>query len=133
MKTKITGLFENIILAILIIILGLAAFSKITTNQATIFGYRPFFIISGSMEPGIPTGSFVLCKACNGTEVTVGDVAAYKADIGPVILHRIISEENNNYIFKGDANQIADNPVSKDKVLYKLVWPKIGGQMFTDE
>lgn len=98
-----------------------------------IFGYQAYTVISGSMEPEIPTGSLVYVKNVEPEMVQKGDVIAYYGgrDTSTVITHRVV--ENNTterrFITKGDANRTEDmNPVAYRYFLGKAVLniPELG-------
>ena len=75
------------------------------------FGWKPFIVLSGSMESEIYSGDIVVVKEVNANTLGVGDVIAFKSgDI--VITHRIkeiIQEDGiTKYITKGDNNNTQD-------------------------
>ena len=51
------------------------------------FGYKPFIVLSGSMEPSIMTGDMVFVKETDPDSLKVGDVIAYKSG-SAVVTHR---------------------------------------------
>lgn len=81
-----------------------------------LFGYTPYVVLSGSMEPVIHTGAVAFVNT-RDTEVRTGDIIAYRLD-DTIVLHRVIGETpEGGYITMGDANEIADlNPVSQGQV-----------------
>lgn len=81
-----------------------------------IFGFEPYAIISGSMEPEIPVGSVVYAKQVTPELVAQGDIIVFYGGVNQntVVTHRVM--ENNpadgEFITKGDANDKEDvNPV----------------------
>lgn len=75
------------------------------------FGWKPFIVLSGSMETQISVGDLVIVKEVDTDTLTKGDIIAFKEnDI--VITHRIddiITEDGMvKYITKGDNNNIRD-------------------------
>lgn len=98
-----------------------------------LLGYRAYTVISGSMEPEIPTGSLVYIKATEPHEIQVKDVIAYYGgrDINAIITHRVVenSTAKRQFITKGDANRTQDmNPVAYSNVIgrVELTIPKLG-------
>ena len=80
----------------LIPILMLAAFLFLTDI---------WYLRSGSMAPEYPTGSLIITTRL--IKPKIGLVCAYRHnDI--TIVHRIISENADGFILKGDANNVAD-------------------------
>lgn len=73
------------------------------------FRYNVRYIESGSMEPGIHVGAIVLIDptAYKDQDPQVGDIAMYQTSTREVI-HRIIDESDDGYIFKGDNNDSED-------------------------
>lgn len=74
-------------------------------------GYKPFIVLSGSMEPEIMTGDMVLVRNTDAGSLQKGDVIAYKSGEA-VITHRIIDVKTENgevrYVTQGDANESPD-------------------------
>lgn len=74
-------------------------------------GYKPFIVLSGSMEPEIMTGDMVLVRNTDAGNLQKGDVIAYKSGEA-VITHRIIDVKTENgevrYVTQGDANDSPD-------------------------
>lgn len=92
-----------------------------------VVGYRPFTVISGSMEPGIQIGDLVIVDMGN-KDVKRGDVVAY-AFKGRVVVHRVVEAQEGIYVTKGDALDEPDSwIVSKEMILGKVVYtvPKLG-------
>ena len=59
------------------------------------FGYKPFIVLSGSMEPSIMTGDMVFVKETDPDSLKVGDVIAYKSG-SAVVTHRIVEVKSEN-------------------------------------
>ena len=49
----------------------------IETGKPSIFGFRPFYVMTGSMEPTIRTHSLVLAVPISPEEVREGDIVTY--------------------------------------------------------
>ena len=78
---------------------------------------RPYVVMSGSMEPAVPTGSVVWIDQ-NRRDADVGDVVAYR--LGDIIVtHRVVGfDDAGDLITRGDANAAADPvPVSRDRIV----------------
>ena len=85
-----------------------------------IFGYEPYTIVSGSMEPAVPTGSLVYIRRIEAEAVEIGDVIAYYGDRdeNAVIVHRVVERDERSFITKGDANETEDlRPVGYDQLM----------------
>ena len=86
------------------------------------FRYNVRYIESGSMEPGIHVGAIVLIDpiAYKDEAPHVGDIAMYQTSTREVI-HRIIDESDDGYIFKGDNNDSEDfAPVPAENIRGEL-------------
>lgn len=86
------------------------------------FRYNVRYIESGSMEPGIHVGAIVLIDptAYKEEDPQVGDIAMYQTSTREVI-HRIIDESDDGYIFKGDNNDSEDfAPVPAENIRGEL-------------
>lgn len=75
------------------------------------FGWKPFIVLSGSMETQISVGDIVIVKEVDTRTLKKGDIIAFRnKDI--VITHRIddiITEDGKvKYITKGDNNNTRD-------------------------
>ncbi len=91
-----------------------------------LFGCQIYHVISGSMEPAIPTGSIVYVRDVEADKVEENDVIAYYSDTdtGAIITHRVVKNRviNGEFVTKGDANDAEDvTPVSYDRLLGKVV------------
>lgn len=81
-----------------------------------VFGYEMYTVISGSMEPSIPTGSLVYIKDMEPQDVADGDVIAFYGghDSNAIITHRVVKNRvvMGEFVTKGDANEKEDmNPI----------------------
>ncbi|MDO4305691.1 MAG: signal peptidase I [Eubacteriales bacterium] len=93
-----------------IVILGAAIF------MLRLAGICPYAVLSGSMEPVIPTGGIVFTDTTD-RQPAEGDVITYQLS-GTTVTHRVIRQEKYGYITKGDANQGEDaNPVLPSQIV----------------
>jgi signal peptidase I len=85
-----------------------------------LFGWQPFVIITGSMEPGISAGDVVLVSPDPVIDDTLGRVISFEdpARPGHVLTHRVAAiNDDGTLTTKGDANPTADNvPVPQEMV-----------------
>ena len=82
-------------------------------------------VVSASMEPTIMTDDIAIGKKVNpNDEITVGDTYIYDSSYGLKIIHRIIDQnEDGDYIFKGDNNEVADyDPVTREQIEIKYLF-----------
>lgn len=133
-RINILGIVIIIIfLPLLVVNTTLIIKSYINPNEAPdFFGYKPFIVLSGSMEPTIMTGDLVIIQKCNVNELKEGDIIAFRSG-NSVITHRILKSTIENgqkmFITKGDNNNTEDrNPVALSDVegIYTTRIPKLG-------
>ena len=89
-------------------------------------GYQVYSVISGSMEPAIPTGSLVYIRETAPEELSEGEVIAFYGtrDSASIITHRVVENRvvTGEFVTRGDANQTKDmNPVPYENVIGKVV------------
>lgn len=95
-------------------LLLLVILSSLSTMIARQLGYEPYAIVSGSMEPAIPTGSMAYVTECAPESVADGDVIAFLDMRGDVVVHRVVRNRlvEGEFVTKGDANAEKDmNPI----------------------
>ncbi|QTD40810.1 signal peptidase I SipW [Sporosarcina sp. Te-1] len=124
---KVTKWVNNIVSGILLVLLisvaAVVVISKASGGEPEIFGYQLKTVLSGSMEPGIQTGSIIAVKAAEDkTAYKKGDVITFKEEEGILITHRITEVVKSGasvlYRTKGDNNNAEDmNPVLSDNVV----------------
>ncbi|MGH2806514.1 MAG: signal peptidase I [Actinomycetota bacterium] len=93
-------------------------------------GGRVSYVVTtgSSMQPGIHAGDLVVVRESAGYEV--GDIAGYHSDsLDRVVLHRIVAEDADGFVFKGDNNDFIDQDhPAPDQILGAawLVIPRAG-------
>ena len=95
-----------------------------------ILGYPPYIILSGSMEPDIPTGSLVFINT-HERSPQEGDVVAYRLPDDVMVVHRVVAydEDQDLYTMKGDRNDLPDaSQISNEDIVgsYMLCVPYMG-------
>lgn len=103
--------------------------SVMKKNHSNILGYTIFEVKTGSMSGSIEIGDLVVVKILNENEknmLNIGDVISFY-DENYIITHRI-KEIDKEIVTKGDANNAADEPISKEVIIGKVekTIPKIG-------
>ena len=119
-KERISRYLRGFVIFILVIILiiNLSVIIKINispNNVPDIFGYKPFIVLSGSMEDEIKVGDLVIVKEQDANILKENDIIAFRTDDGFVTTHRIINviKKENDVCFetKGDNNNTKDDAV----------------------
>ncbi|WP_434922298.1 hypothetical protein ACR9WD_14430 [Glutamicibacter sp. PAEs-4] len=75
---------------------------------ALAFGIKPLVFASGSMGPGIPTGSLGIAVPMAAQDAAIGDVVSVVNGQGQRITHRVIEQAPGGLVLKGDANSVPD-------------------------
>jgi signal peptidase I len=84
-------------------------------HHPKVFDTAIAIVLSGSMEPEIPTYSIVVINTEN--EYQPGDIVTYINSNNVSITHRIIDIKDNQFIVKGDTNLIPDPPIHKNEIV----------------
>ena len=126
-KEKLRQWAVRIILFVYVTVIASMCITKGVSGKASIFGYRPYFIMSGSMEPTIKTYQFVLGVPVEPEDVAVGDIIAYNRyssaskAIKQTVIHRVVTIDDQTVTCKGDNNKDADRPVDVSRIGYKII------------
>lgn len=95
----------------------------LTVLVPRIIGAEPYTVVSGSMEPTIPTGSVVVSKKVSPGTVAFRDVVTYQLKSGEplTVTHRVVGVDNidgqTRFKTQGDANTSPDpEPVRPEQI-----------------
>ena len=136
-KNKLTtqkkiSIVVSVILVLSIILCVYVAIQVMSRGYVNLFGYSLFRVVTGSMEPTIPTGSLILMKHVDMDVVKLGDIICFKAQdtaiFGKMMTHRvmeILPAKDNGVMFmtKGDANIALDGYlVTSTNFVGKVTW-----------
>lgn len=120
--------FTALVLAVLAALV-LIVFPRVT-------GSYTYTVLTNSMAPGYPPGTFIVVKPTPFDELQLGDVITYQLESGrpEVVTHRITGvsatqQGERTYITKGDNNSVEDAaPVLEIQVRGKLFYavPYVG-------
>ena len=92
----------------MLILIGVIA-TLLPVTVPRILGYQAYHVLSGSMEPAIPTGSLVYVRSVDPIDLEKEDIIAfYQGD--SVIMHRVVKNKKMDglIVTKGDANPTED-------------------------
>ena len=120
---KILSVFKIILIVFLIVFIicfGSIVYQKkvLKSSMPNLFGYAGGTIVSGSMEPNIKIGDYVIVSVNGGYDV--GDVVMFKRG-NSYVAHRVIEVFDDGIINKGDANNTEDKKISKDDVVGPVI------------
>lgn len=122
-KLWTSNIVSGILLVVLITVVSVVVISKASGGEPEFLGYQLKTVLSGSMEPGIQTGSIIAVKLADvKTGFEKGDVITFMAEEDMLITHRITevskSGDHTLYRTKGDNNNAEDmDPVLSENVV----------------
>ena len=88
----------------------------LSMNNKSLFGFRIYRVISGSMQPALQIGDVIIIKKANN--YAEKEIITYDNGL-TTITHRIKSINGDEIITEGDANDAPDKPITKDRILGK--------------
>lgn len=122
------------IILIPLLLINLSIILQAKNNEdavPSIFGYKPFIVLSGSMETEIFRGDLIIVKNTNPKDLKINDVIAFRDAEDTVTTHRIIDiiekDENIYFVTKGDNNSSQDQNLVELKDVEGLYITKITG------
>jgi signal peptidase I len=112
-KKWVSTIVTTILFLTLIFTAAVVISSKASGGEPSVLGYQLKTVLSGSMEPGIKTGSIIAIKPGGDmTRFQKDDVITFKVSNDKLITHRVTdvkgTGKNTQYITKGDNNNAAD-------------------------
>ncbi|WP_010647655.1 signal peptidase I SipW [Oceanobacillus massiliensis] len=119
----LNNITTTILFILMIGMLFLVVSSKVSGGEPQAFGYQLKTVLSGSMEPGIKTGSIIAVKPGGDmSRFKENDVITFMEEDNKLITHRVTevvqSGENVMYRTKGDNNNAEDmDPVLSENVV----------------
>lgn len=114
MKSKKHRLALTVLLALVMSLsLGLSFYTynaRVVNNNALPmpFGLGVSVVYSGSMEPTYSGGDLIFVTKADSYEL--GDVVVFQTN-KKAVMHRIIEIDGDTVVTKGDANNVADEPI----------------------
>lgn len=96
------------VLGVIIIMITLAVATLLAAPS--FMGWQQMTVLTGSMEPEIPTGSMVYVEEVDPKELQEGDVITFTQADGSVVTHRVVRNRTlqGDIVTKGDANAEED-------------------------
>lgn len=81
-------------------------------------GFKLVGVASSSMEPGISKDDALIVRQEYGRYLP-GQIITFKTKNSPgdLVTHRVVRVDKNYLVTKGDANSIADRPISRDQIV----------------
>lgn len=121
LNSLVTGVLFILLIGVAVLVLS----TKLTGGDPQVLGYQIKTVLSGSMEPGIQTGSIIAIETVAEKDkgnFAKGDVITFIEEDEKLITHRITevneTESGTIYTTKGDNNNAEDtNPVLSENVI----------------
>ena len=125
--------FKVIIFIVMIGFILSVCLQRFSNNKLSIFNYRMFTVISGSMEPKYKIGDVLLAKEVEPEKIKVGDTISYLGNVNifkdKVVTHQVVGIDkiDGKYYFhtKGLANLVEDPLVSADQLYGKVIYKSV--------
>lgn len=133
---KISNWISILVCVILIpcLLINLSIILQAKNNEdvvPSVFGYKPFIVLSGSMETEIFRGDLIIVKNIEPETLKIDDVIAFRDAENTVTTHRIIDivekDDNKYFVTKGDNNSSQDQNLVELKDVEGLYITKITG------
>ena len=120
--------FRYIVFSFIGIVLGLFVYTQnakglLKDKIPMPFGYGMSVVLSGSMESRLSVDDLVIIKATDNYKVN--DIVLFQ-DGNSLVIHRIIEIDGDTVTTKGDANNVADEPIQKSQIKGVLVYDIAG-------
>ena len=131
---KICKIIVRVLLFIVLIGFVLSVcLQRFSNNRLSIFNYRMFTVISGSMEPKYKIGDVLIAKEVKPESIKVGDTISYLGTVNSfrnkVVTHQVIKIEklDGKYYFhtKGLTNLVEDPIVSENQLYGKVIYKSL--------
>jgi signal peptidase I len=103
--------------------------SKNPDEIPSFFGYKPFTVLSNSMQPAFSAGDMLFVNEKPTSKIAVNDVITFKESNRKLITHRVVDKTKQGFMTKGDNNNIKDEEiVAPENVVGTLAFtiPKAG-------
>ncbi len=85
-------------------------------DYSSFFGYTVLEVVSGSMEPTIHVGDFIVVKT-DHYQYKENDIVTFYDVNGSFVTHRLISIQDGYMVTKGDANNTEDEKMPLDSII----------------
>ena len=122
-RSKARSIISIFLLTFLISSVGYLTYCQMSSHVAFIGNYAFLKILTSSMEPKIPTGSYILVEKATADDITIDDIMVFTSRdpsiFGKMNTHRVIDVLYENgqktFVTKGDNNNRQDSLTTKAK------------------
>ena len=123
-KKQIKAVIRTVVIAMVAAVVGLNLYlinaAKLGGDTVPMpFGVGAAVVLSGSMEPELSVGDFLIIAERDSYDLN--DVVVYQ-DGRMAVTHRIVSITDEEVITKGDANNTNDAPITREQIKGEVVF-----------
>ena len=123
-------LFKIVVFILMVGFILSVCLQRFSNNKLSIFNYRMFTVISGSMEPKYKIGDVLIAKEIEPSKIKVGDTISYLGKQNSfkdkVVTHQVTRIEtlDGKYYFhtKGLTNIVEDPVVYENQLYGKVIY-----------
>ena len=127
-RSLLSKIANRVLVAVLVLITAFTAYIMINAHHGkavSIFGNYVLRVTTGSMEPSLHVGDYILVKKTDVNKLQKDDVISFYSEEsgikGELVTHRIVKvNTDGSFITMGDANPMADSlPVRAEQIVGK--------------
>ncbi|WP_028518190.1 signal peptidase I [Ruminococcus flavefaciens] len=124
-SSKIANIIVTVITAIALVFVIYVMICSAHGKAVNVFGKSVLKVVTGSMEPSIRVGDYIIVEKTDTDALEEGDIITFYSDQDDVrdklVTHRIIGKNTDgSYITKGDANPTEDRvPARQERIVGK--------------
>lgn len=129
---RIISVAVTVVLILSVVLCAYAAIQVMSKGYVSIGGLMMFRVVTGSMEPTIPTGALMITRQTQIETVSLGEIVCFRtqesAIWGKIVTHRVVDiltqpDGSPLLVTKGDANLVTDAYyVTRDNFVGKVIW-----------
>ena len=117
-RIKQNAIWRHVLLVICGLLLGINiyltnAYNLLGNKLPMPFGYGAAVVLSGSMEPIFSKDDLIFVKKTDN--INIGDIVVYQSN-DSLVVHRVVSMDDDMVVTKGDANNIEDASFDKSAI-----------------
>ncbi len=122
----------TVVLALAVALCLYVVIQVMSHGYANIGGFMMFRVVTGSMEPTIPTGALLIAKEADIETIQLNDIVCFRTQVseiwGKIVTHRVVNvvqTESGSILLetKGDANLVSDIfLVDSSDLIGKVIW-----------